>query len=58
MLHAYLTEEDCLTLVGRSSIDVDMYREMQRELCYVSGYGYIMSVQIWLNMTLPFQLCP
>ena len=58
MLHSYFIEEDCLTLVGRSSIDVDMYREMQRELCYVSGHGYIMSVQIWLNMTLPFQLCP
>ena len=44
MLHSYFIEEDCLTLVGRSSIDVAMSRDMQTEICYVSGYGYIMSV--------------
>ena len=60
MLYSYFIEEDYLTLAGRSSIDVDMSREMQRELCYASGYGYIMSVQIWLKMTLPckFSPCP
>ena len=58
MLYSYFTEEDYLSLAGRSSIDVDMSREMQRELCYVSGHAYIMSVQIWLNMTLPCKFCP
>ena len=44
MLYSYFTEEDYLSLAGRSSIDVDMSREMQRELCCASGYGHIMSV--------------
>ena len=58
MLSSYFTEEDYLTLAGCSSIDLDMSREMQRELCYVNVYGYIMSVEIWLNTTLPCKVSP